>query len=223
MPPARRPYRQRLRAESAEETRARILDAFHDLLRERPDGSISVDQVAKRARVARSTVYLAFGSRRGLFDALTERLLAGEGYEDILRAVRLPDARESLRGGLAGGVKQFAANHEALRVLNAMRTLDPTGAGEAGARVEAQRSSGMARLARRLGEQRLLRPGLTPERAAHVLWLFAGFDAFDALATGRGLDPDEVTRLLVEAAEHAVLADPSPVESPRAPGPGGTR
>jgi AcrR family transcriptional regulator len=206
----RRPYEQRIRAESAEETRTRILDAFHDLLRERPDGSISVDQVAKRARVARSTVYLAFGSRGGLFDALTERLLAGEGYEQILAAVRLPDARESLRGGIAGGVKQFAAQHEVLRVLNAMRTLDPTGAGEAVARVEAQRAQGMARLARRLGEQGLLRPGLTPEQAAHVIWVFAGFDAFDTLATGRGLSPDEVTAILIETAEHALLADPSP-------------
>ncbi len=209
MAPTRRPYEQRIRAESAEETKERILDALHDLLRERPDGSISVDQVAKRARVARSTVYLAFGSRRGLFDALTERLLSGEGFEQILAAVRHPDARESLRGGIAGGVKQYAAQHEVLRVLNAMRTLDPTGAGEAVARVEAQRSQGMARLARRLGEQGLLRPGLTPERAAHVIWLFAGFDAFDTLATGRGLSPDEVTAILVEGAEHALLADPS--------------
>jgi AcrR family transcriptional regulator len=213
VPPKRRTYEQRLRAESAEETRERILEALHDLLRERPDGSISLDQVAKRARVARSTIYLAFGSRRGLFDALTERLLAGEGYEEILAAVRDPDARKSLRGGIAGGVKQYAANHEALRVLNAMRTLDPTGAGEAVARVEAQRSQGMARLARRLGEQGLLRSGLTPEQAAHVIWVFAGFDAFDALATGRGLTPDEVTAILVQAAEHALLADPSPPAS----------
>ena len=217
MPPTRRSYEQRIRAESAEETRTRILDALHDLLRERPDGSISVDRVAKRARVARSTVYLAFGSRRGLFDALTERLLSGEGFEQILRAVRNPDARESLRGGITGGVKQFAANHEALRVLNAMRTLDPTGAGEAVARVEAQRSSGMARLARRLGEQGLLRPGLTPEQAAHVIWLFAGFEAFDTLATGRGLSPAEVTAILTATAEHALLADPS---QPEGGGPG---
>jgi AcrR family transcriptional regulator len=206
----RRAYEQRVRAESAEETRRRILDAFHDLLRERPDGSISVDAVAKRARVARSTVYLAFGSRRGLFDALTEELLAGEGFERILAAVRHPDARQSLRGGIAGGVMQYAAHHEVLRVLNAMRTLDPTGAGEAIGKVERQRSDGMARLARRLHEQGLLRPGLSPERAAHVIWVCAGFDAFDALATGRGLDPEVVTAILTDAAEHALLADPSP-------------
>lgn len=206
----RRPYQQRVRAESAEETRERTLDALHDLLRERPDGSISVDQVAKRARVARSTVYLAFGSRRGLFDALTERVLSGEGFAQILAAVADPDARVSLRGGIAGGVTMYSREHEVLRVLNAMRTLDPGGAGEAVAKVEARRAAGMTRLARRLHEQGLLRPGLTPERAADVIWLFAGFDAFDALATGRGMAPEDVTEVLVAGAEHALLADPSP-------------
>src|SRR4029079_11173476 len=132
---------------------------------------------------------------RGLFDALTERLLSGEGFQQILTATADPDARVTLRGGIAGGVTMYAAEHEVLRVLDAMRTLDPAGAGEAIARVEAQRSQGMARLARRLGEQGLLRPGLTPEKAAHVIWLFAGFEAFDTLATGRGLRPPEVTAI----------------------------
>ena len=205
---SRRPYEQRLRAEAADETRERILDALHDRLRETPDGRISVDEVARRARVARSTVYLVFGSRSGLFDALTERLLRGAGYDRIIEAVGDPDPRESLRGGIEGGVTMYAAHHEVLRVLNSMATLDPSGVGEAIARVEAQRAAGMARLAGRLDEHGLLRPGLTPESAAHLIWIFAGFDAFDALATGRGLAPDEVTDLLVQAAEHTLLAEP---------------
>ena len=40
---AKRPYRQRLRAESASETRARNLDALYDRLREAPSEPISVD------------------------------------------------------------------------------------------------------------------------------------------------------------------------------------
>ena len=102
---AKRPYRQHLRAETAEETRQRILNALYELLREQPAEPISVEEVAQRARVSRSTVYLAFGSRSGLFDALTERLLLGPGNERIEEAVRDPDARETLRGGLEGGVR----------------------------------------------------------------------------------------------------------------------
>jgi hypothetical protein len=43
----------------------------------------------------------------------------------------------------------------------------------------------------RLAEPGQLRPGVSPELAAHVVWLLAGFDAFDALAAGRALEPEE--------------------------------
>jgi AcrR family transcriptional regulator len=96
---SKRRYRQQVRAEAAEETRQRVLDALYELLRDQPAEPVSVEEIAQHARVSRSTVYLAFGSRSGLFDALTERLLLGPGNERIEEAVRHPDARETLRGG----------------------------------------------------------------------------------------------------------------------------
>ena len=203
---SKRRYEQRLRAESAAETRRRILDALYERLREAPAEPVSVDEVARLAGVARSTVYLAFGSRSGLFDALTEHLFAGAGYDRIEEAVKHEDARETLRGGLAGGVQMYAAHHEVFRVLGSMAKLDPDGVGQALARSEARRSASMDWLAGRLAEQRLLRRGVTPELAAHVIWLLASFDAYDALATGRGLSPEETADVLVDTADHALLA-----------------
>ena len=203
---AKRPYEQRLRAESAEATRSRVLDALYDRLGEAPARPITVDEIAVRAGVARSTIYLVFGSRRGLFDALLERVLQGAGYDQILQAVRNPDARETLEGGLDGGVRMYAAHHDVFRVLFSMAKLDPDGVGRTIAMTEQRRTAGMATLARRLGDQKLLRRGLTPERAAHVLWVLASFDAYDLLVTGRGLSTDEAAAILVETAEHALLA-----------------
>ena len=200
-----RPYRQRLRAASAEETRRRILDALYDRLREAPADPVSVDEVAQRAQVSRSTVYLAFGSRSGLFDALTERLLSGAGNEQIEEAVRHPDARETLRGGLAGGVRMYAAHHDVLRALYAAGKLDPDGAGGAIARSERRRHESMGWVAGRLQEEGHLRADITPERAAHLVWLLASFDAYDLLASGRGLGPDDVAQILIDAAERALL------------------
>jgi AcrR family transcriptional regulator len=200
-----RPYRQQLRAETAEETRRRVLDALYERLRESPAEPVSVDEVARRARVSRSTVYVAFGSRSGLFDALTERLLSGAGNEQIEEAVRHPDARETLRGGLEGGVRMYAAHHDVLRVLYAAGKLDPDGAGGAIARSERRRHESMGWVAERLRDEGRLREDITPEHAAHVIWLLASFDAYDLLATGRGLQPDDVAELLVDAAERALL------------------
>src|SRR3954453_4391412 len=110
---ARRQYEQRLRAESAEQTRRRILDAFRERLGEGSSKPVSVEEIARRAGVARSTVYLIFGSRAGLFPALRDDvLLAGVGFELILSAGRQPDAREYLRGGLAGSVEMYMPHRE---------------------------------------------------------------------------------------------------------------
>ena len=70
---------------------------------------------------------------------------------------------------------------------------------------EQRRAAGMSRLAGRLAEQQLLRPDVTPERAADVIWLLASFDAFDLLHA-RGLSPDEIAETLVTTAERTLLA-----------------
>jgi AcrR family transcriptional regulator len=203
---SKRRYEQRLRAETADETRRRILDALYDRLREAPADPVSVDEVARRARVARSTVYLVFGSRSGLFDALTEHLFKGAGWDSIVEAFRHPDASETLRRGHAGGVQMYAAHHEVLRILNSMAKLDPDGVGQALARSERSRADGMVRLAGRLAEQGVLRAGVTPDDAAHLIWVIASFEAYDSLATGRGLSPQATADLLIQTAERALLA-----------------
>ena len=205
---SKRPYRQRLRAEAAEKNRQGILDTLYERLRAAPAQPVSVDEIARRAGVSRSTIYLVFGSRGGLFDALTDRLLKGAGYDRIEEAARHPDARETLRGGLEGGVRMYAAHHDVLRVLYATGKLDPNGAGRAIARSERRRFQSMGWLANRLHEQERLRSDITPDHAAHVIWLLASFDAYDQLAAGRGLDPEEVTRLLTRTAEHTLLRAP---------------
>jgi AcrR family transcriptional regulator len=199
-----RKYEQRLRAEAAEATRRRILDALEQRLRAAPTQPVSVDQVAQAAGVARSTVYLVFGSRTGLFDALTTDLWERAGLPRLTEAVAAADAREHLRGGLRTGVEIFAAIRDVALALFSMSALDPDSVGGAIDRLEERRWGGMQYLAKRLADQDVLRPGVTVDQAADVLWLLASFASFDALYTGRGLSADQVTDLLVDTAERAL-------------------
>lgn len=199
-----RAYEQKARAESAAETRKRILDAVIDRLRKAPAQRISVDAIAKDAGVARSTVYLVFGSRAGLFDAVAEEVYDRAGYSRLLEAVRVPDPRDTLRGGITAGVHMFAAYRDVFRALYSMEELEPAATGEAISRVEAQRAEGMMWLARRLSRHKQLRPGIKINEAAHVLWIAASFEAFDLLYTGRDLSADETARVLVENAERSI-------------------
>ncbi|HZN89300.1 MAG TPA: TetR/AcrR family transcriptional regulator [Thermoleophilaceae bacterium] len=203
---ASRKYEQRLRAESAEETRRRILDAVYARMRAAPARPISVDAVARDARVARSTVYAVFGSRAGLFDALAQEVADRGGYDALLEAVRDPDVRVTLSKGFRASVGMYAADRDVFRVLFSMAELDAEAVGGAVGRIDDERRAGMARLARRLGRASLLRDGVSVERAAHVLWVLASFDAFDLLYSGRGLDADAVSDVLLEMAAGALLA-----------------
>jgi AcrR family transcriptional regulator len=203
---ATRRYEQRLRAQAAEETRRRVLDAVYDELRSAPARPVSVDRVARGAGVARSTVYVIFGSRAGLFDALGEDLLERGGFQGVLDAIADPDPRVTVRGGIAAGVHTFAAHRDVFRALVSMTALDPDAVGGAMQRSEQRRARGMLWLARRLSRHGLLREGLGVKRAADQLWILTSFDAFDLLYSGRGLSAKEVARALVDVAERTVLA-----------------
>lgn len=201
---APRKYEQRLRAESAEETRRRILDAVHQRLREAPTEPLRLDQVAQLAHVARSTIYTVFGSRSGLLDAFAEDLWSRSGLADVTEAVAQEDVRDHLRDGIAAATRMFAREREIYRVLYSMAQLDPS---SVGATVEAMledRAGGMAHLARRLDEQGVLRPDTTVEDATHILWALTSFETFDALHTGRGLSLERTIALLVEMAERSL-------------------
>jgi AcrR family transcriptional regulator len=201
---AARKYEQRLRAENAEATRRRILDALEQRLREAPTEPVSVDEIATRAAVARTTVYLIFGSRAGLFDALATELWNRAGLPDLTEAVAHPDAREHLRGGFRAGVEIYAALRDVAVALFSMSALDPESVGGSIGRLEERRWGGMQYLARRLGEQGLLRDDVTVEQAADVLWMLASFGSFDALYNARGMSAEEVARLLAATAERTL-------------------
>ena len=200
-----RKYEQRQRAEAADETRRRILDAVNDRLTAAPSTPVSLDRVAKDAGVARSTVYLVFGSRAGLFDALADDVRERAGFEQVVQAVARTDARDHLREGFAAGFAAYAAHRDVTRALFSMSALDPEAVGGAMVREEQSRAGGMEYLARRLDEQDLLRPDVSREQAAHVLFVLTSFDAFDLLYTTRGLPLEEVTQVLLLQAEHTLL------------------
>ena len=188
-----RKYEQQLRAESAEATRRRILDAVARRLREAPTEPVSLDQVAKLARVARSTIYLIFGSRAGLFDAFTEDLADRTGLARLTEAVANPDTRQHLREGIAAGYRMFAQDLVVYRVLFSMNHIDPASLGGAVERMESRRA-----------EDSVLRDDITVKQAEDLLWMLCSFETFDALYTARGKSLDETIEAIVWTAEHAL-------------------
>ncbi|MET0417576.1 MAG: TetR/AcrR family transcriptional regulator [Actinoplanes sp.] len=196
-----RKYEQRLRAEAAEDTKRRIVDAVLERMRTAPAEQVSVDRVAKMAGVARSTVYLIFGSRAGLFDAVGEDLMRRGGFDRIMRALEHPDALQSVCQAIRANVEMLAAHRDELRVLHSMAQLDPAAVGGVLQRLDDGQAQGMDYHARRLAEQGFLPAGMAAAEAANVLWVLTSFDTFDVLYTGRRLPAAEVAAMLVVIAE----------------------
>ena len=204
---ATRKYEQRLRAEEAEQTRRRILDALRQRLRQAPAEPVSLDQIARMARVSRSTVYLVFGSRAGLFCALGADIADHGGFGAVLDSAAHPDAVQSLRDGIRAIVAMYASERDLLRAIHSMAQLDAEAVGGSVQKLDQGRAIGMASRARRLAEQGALRPGVTQDQAADLLWLLTSFDAFDVLYTGRSLPIEQVAATLITAAERTLCRD----------------
>jgi len=97
------------RAEAAEATGERILDAALELFWERPTDQIPLDEVASRAGVSVQTVIRRFGGKEGLLAAAVDR-----------EASRVSGQRDQApTGDVAGAVKMLVDHYEELgdRVL----------------------------------------------------------------------------------------------------------
>ena len=199
----KRPYRQTRRAEASEATRARILEAARASLERGPLGALKVDEVAREAGVARSTVYLLFGSRAGLFDALGRYLRDEAGFEALIAASRLPDALDNLRASQRAAVAMYARLPDLARGLFTLAAIDPDGVAAVAA-IEDGRRPGMGHLARALAAQGYLRDDVTVDEAVDLLTVITSFQSFDELFTGSGRSAEVTVDRLIALAERSV-------------------
>ena len=197
--PAKRPYRQRLRAESSAMTRQRIIDAARQVLTAQPLRGFNLSEVAEAARVVRSTIYTVFGSREGLLRAVAQDMTERGGWDRMREAFRDPDAWAAIRRNIEEGTRMVASEHPVALAISTLAAVDPDAAVVA-AEMDELRLRGLRDLVRRLDEQGYLRPELSREQAVEILWVLTSWNSFDQLYSGRGLDQPKAAERLVTMA-----------------------
>ena len=196
---AKRPYRQRLRAESSALTRRRIIEAAREVLISRPFHGFNISEVADLARVVRSTIYTVFGSREGVLRAVAQDMAERGGWDRMREAFRDPDAWRAIRRNLEEGTRMIASEHSVALAITVLAAVDPDAAVVA-AEMDEMRLRGLRSLATRLEEQGYLRPELSQQEAVDILWALTSWQTFDQLYTGRRLDQPAVADRLVTMA-----------------------
>lgn len=177
-----RPYRLGQRQATTEQTRERILRAARDLLLTSESFSgFSIDAVARKADVARMTVYHQFGSKIGVLEALSDFLATQGGMEQLASAFHRPEARDALGEYIAVFGRFWESDRLAISRLRALAALDADFEQVIRARDE-RRRQGLRVITGRLSEQYgQPAPGALAD-AVDMLYTLTSFECFHILA-----------------------------------------
>jgi len=198
-----RPYRLGQRQATTEQTHARILTAARELLMA-ADGfsGFSIDAVARKADVARMTVYHQFGSKIGLLEALSDSLAAYGGMEHLANAFRRPEPLDALDEFITVFSGFWNSDRLVTRRLRALAALDPDFEQVVRARDE-RRRQGLRVIIGRFVEKYGRPAPEAFDEMVDVLYTLLSFESFDTLA-GPTHSIEEVTPVVRQLA-HAAL------------------
>jgi AcrR family transcriptional regulator len=190
-----RVYRTSRGRPGAAETRGRILQAVRDLLAEGRFHEATVEEIAARAGVARSTLHLHFGSRMGLVDAICELLGGTDERAGIKSSLELADPAEALRSILSSAVRFWAAEEDLHRSLYGLAEIDPAARAFVDRQTSGRRTD-LQRLNKRLLDAGRLRPGLHVDDALALLLVATSFATFDELRRNAKLTTSAVEQIV---------------------------
>jgi AcrR family transcriptional regulator len=203
--PPRRKYRSGQRAQSAEATRARVLNAARILFIRRGIDKVTIAQIAEKAKVAGSTIYALYKSKEGLLRALMRAALFGPrfqaaqaqlaGISDPVRLIALSAnvARaiyeaESAELGLMRGASAFSP---------ALRKLEQE--------FEKIRFDMQEERMKLLFASKMAKPGIDYAGARRLLWMYTSRDIYRMLVHESGWTPDQYQAWLSDTLVAALL------------------
>ncbi|WP_040807843.1 TetR/AcrR family transcriptional regulator [Nocardia concava] len=120
-----RQYNLGKRTAQVELSRRQVLDAARSLLGESDSYTgFTLDAVAKRADVARATVYYQFKSKTGLLEAVCDDLGVAGGLSELVKAFTNPEPLAALTEFITCFARFWQADRPAMRRLRALAALD---------------------------------------------------------------------------------------------------
>jgi len=198
-----RPYRMEKRRIAASETRQRILEAARELLTEHVAPDLSMDAIARRADVARLTIYYQFKSRRGLLEALYDHLAMRGNMQRMAEVFQTADASHALELLVRTFVGFWSSDPIVMRRLRAMAALDVDIEKGIEAR-DARRQHAARQILGRMAAGRELKKDAPPAAArADVLSALTSFEMYDALNKA-GHPPEEIVAVISHLARSAI-------------------
>jgi AcrR family transcriptional regulator len=200
--PTRRYTSSRGSASSARTTE-RVLDAAAGLVAEDAFHTATMDDLARRAGVARATVFSRFGSKLGVLEALSLRCAGGPEMRALREAQAIEDPVAAVDALLIAGCDLWEKEGYIMVQLKAIAVLEPDASEIIDAQYDDQRQ-GMEALARGLRQAKRLHEGWSVARAAAALHGLTSVETFMLLRRDHGLPLARVKQTIVELSRAVV-------------------
>lgn len=199
----KRRYSSDVRAQSADETRHRILAVARSLFGRRGIDEVTIAEIGEKAEVAASTVYAIYKSKDGILRALMEQSLFGSQFQEaqkLFDGVQDPVALIALTAHVSRAIYESESND--LGLLRHASGFSPA---------LRQMEQDFERMRYEMQERRvelLFRAGkarrdLQIEQARRILWMYTSRDVYRMLVQDGGWTPGRyqewLSQTLVEA------------------------
>jgi AcrR family transcriptional regulator len=195
----------RKRAQAAQDTRLTIVEATRTLLEATGYPDISLDEIARTAGVSRQTIYVQFGSKSGVLQAVAEQIEHSALDQLIPTLLQASSPVEALRMGLERVVSFYEHDAQVLRNLHAQTVYDANYA-----TVWRDKQQEIWRNTRRLVEwldrEGSLAAVWNVEEATDWLWAAMSFESYNQLVGERGWTAEQFVRRIMQLVEKTLLA-----------------
>lgn len=197
------PPRPNLRQRQAQATRDLIVSAAQALFLEQGYTGTTIEAIAEKAGVAGSTVYVVFGSKRGILRAIRENW---HGQSHIRDAIyNMPpeaNAQERLERFTQATRRQWEGGAALIAIYTGAAAADPEASAELAEALQGRRR-GMQAFARDM--QPFLRQGLGAAHAAAIIQALCLPEVYDELVRKSGWAPEAYQTWLLQTLKRELL------------------
>jgi AcrR family transcriptional regulator len=200
-----RSYKSLVRERQADDTRRRIVEATRKLLLSEGYAGMTIDAIARRAKVSAQSVFAIFRSKTGILIALLDQTAFGPEYEAaVQKALGATDPETRLRLAAPIARQIHDAQSVAFDLLRGSGVVAPELA-----KLEQQREDlryeRQERMILSLRDARRLRPDLTMKAARDIFWMLTGRDVYRMLVRERGWSSEKYQDWLAETLARSLL------------------
>jgi AcrR family transcriptional regulator len=180
-----------------------IQEAARKLFREPGYGLTTIEAISEQAGVAVSTVYSIYKNKRGILRAIREAWHQESGQREVFKAALNESDPERRVALFARGTRcQWETSADMMAIYLGAAAVDPEAAAELKEALAGRRTN----LSRTIDETAaMLRPGLTPERAAAIYLALTRAEVYLELVEVFGWSPDDYEAWLADTLKQQLL------------------